>query len=341
MKRLISITLVLILTLALAVTFAPTTVQAQGEPVVWSDPDLPSDSYSGFLHKLDTPFLANRFSGKSYHGMPDPVRVTLYDVEDNPLGTFTFEPGTEGPFEWEESLPGYWLIGSYESAPAAASIDEFKLYYDPPNTPPVAMDDAYTTNEETTLNVDAPGVLGNDDDEDSDPLTAVKVTDPTNGTLILNDDGSFTYNPATNFNGTDSFTYKANDGTNDSNIATVTITVNPLIIQVTLDIKPGSDPNSINLKSNGVVPVAVLTTDDFDAGEVNPESVEFACAMPERWNSNDVDGDGDLDLLFHFRTQELDLTEDSEDATLTGQTTDGHEITGTDSVRIVPQKGKK
>jgi len=94
------------------------------------------------------------------------------------------------------------------------------------NNLPVANSDSYSTNEDTPLTVTAPGVLGNDDDEDSDPLTAVKVTDPANGTLILNDDGSFTYNPAANFNGTDSFTYKANDGTADSNIATVSITVN-------------------------------------------------------------------------------------------------------------------
>ena len=113
------------------------------------------------------------------------------------------------------------------------------------------------------------------------------------------------------------------------------------IIQVTIDIKPGSDPNSINLKSKGVVPVAVLTTDDFDAGEIDPATVVFAGAEPERWTTCDVDDDGDLDMLFHFKTQELDLTEDSEDATLTGKTTDDHEITGTDSVRIVPQKGKK
>jgi len=53
------------------------------------------------------------------------------------------------------------------------------------------------------------------------------------------------------------------------------------------------------------------------------------------------DESGDHDLLFHFRTQELDLKEDSEDATLTGQTLDGHDITGTDSVRIVPKKNKK
>ncbi len=108
-------------------------------------------------------------------------------------------------------------------------------------------------------------------------------------------------------------------------------------IVVPIDIKPGSDPNSINLKSKGVVPVAVLTTDDFDAGTVDPDSVEFAGAPPERWTMEDVDGDGDMDLLFHFKTQELDLTEDSTEATLTGETLQGMRIRGTDTVNTVPK----
>src|SRR5207302_6668871 len=56
--------------------------------------------------------------------------------------------------------------------------------------------------------------------------TASLVTSPDDGTLALNADGSFTYTPALNFNGSDSFTYKANDGTTDSNVATVTIAIN-------------------------------------------------------------------------------------------------------------------
>ena len=106
-----------------------------------------------------------------------------------------------------------------------------------------------------------------------------------------------------------------------------------------MDIKPGSDPNSINLKSKGVVPVAVLTTDDFDASDVNPDTAEFADAQPVRWAMEDVDGDGDVDLLFHFKTRELDLDENSAEATLTGETYGGTPIQGTDTVKIVP-KGK-
>ena len=109
-----------------------------------------------------------------------------------------------------------------------------------------------------------------------------------------------------------------------------------------IDIKPGSDPNSINLKSKGVVPVAVLTTEDFDASEVAPDSVEFAGASPVRWTQEDVDDDGDLDMLFFFKIQDLNLTEDSTEATLTGETIPPGRtpIEGTDTVNIVP-KGKK
>ncbi len=95
-----------------------------------------------------------------------------------------------------------------------------------PNQPPVADDDSYSTVEDTTLNVAMPGVLDGDFDADGDALTAVLDTTTSNGSLTLNTDGSFSYTPAADFNGSDSFTYMANDGTADSNIATVTLTVN-------------------------------------------------------------------------------------------------------------------
>ena len=71
----------------------------------------------------------------------------------------------------------------------------------------------------------APGVLGNDTDADGKPLTAALVGAPAHGTVTLNANGSFTYTPAANYNGPDSFTYRANDGTADSNVATVSITI--------------------------------------------------------------------------------------------------------------------
>jgi VCBS repeat-containing protein len=97
------------------------------------------------------------------------------------------------------------------------------------NVPPIAADNQYAVDEDHTLTVVAPGVLANDTDP-ADPLTAQLVgSGPSHAeSFTLNDDGSFTYTPQENFNGTDTFIYTANDGTDDSNVATVTITVNPV-----------------------------------------------------------------------------------------------------------------
>ena len=90
---------------------------------------------------------------------------------------------------------------------------------------PVAQDDAYTTDEDTQLTVGAPGVLANDTDRDGDVLAAALVTSPSHGTVTLNANGSFVYQPTAAFNGTDSFTYRTRDGSGTSIAATVTITV--------------------------------------------------------------------------------------------------------------------
>jgi VCBS repeat-containing protein len=90
---------------------------------------------------------------------------------------------------------------------------------------PVAVADAYSVVGGATLSVPAPGVLGNDTDPNSDPLTAVLDSPTTRGALVLNANGSFTYTPGENTIGTDSFTYHANDGTANSNTVTVTLTV--------------------------------------------------------------------------------------------------------------------
>jgi hypothetical protein len=96
------------------------------------------------------------------------------------------------------------------------------------NDPPLATDDNYFTEKNTELTVTAPGALENDVDVDGDPLTAKLVAGPSHGVLELNSDGSFTYVPNADFQGVDSFTYQANDGTADSNVATVTITISAL-----------------------------------------------------------------------------------------------------------------
>lgn len=96
------------------------------------------------------------------------------------------------------------------------------------NENPVAVNDAYTVAEGGTLTRSAPGVLGNDSDPESASLSASKVTDPANGTLTLNNNGSFTYVHNGSEPASDAFTYRAFDGTNYSNNATVNITITPV-----------------------------------------------------------------------------------------------------------------
>ena len=109
-------------------------------------------------------------------------------------------------------------------------------------------------------------------------------------------------------------------------------------IPVVIDIKPGSDRNPVNLSSGGVTPVAVLTTDDFDATTIDGGTVTLAGASVRHSSVEDVDGDGDLDMIFHVSTRELSLDGTSTSATLEGATLEGVAVFGSDAVDIVPKK---
>ncbi len=141
----------------------------------------------------------------------------------NPDGSFTYTPapnfnGLDG-FTYQARDPDGEL----------SNIATVIITVNAVNDPPVAMDDSYNINEDTTLNVPAPGVLFNDTDIDGGPLSAQLVGGPSSAqSFTLNPDGSFTYTPATNFNGVDSFTYRAFDGQDLSNLATVTINIAPI-----------------------------------------------------------------------------------------------------------------
>jgi VCBS repeat-containing protein len=127
------------------------------------------------------------------------------------------------------------------------------------NRAPVATNDAYSTTEDTALTVAAPGLLGNDSDPDHDSLSAVRVSGPSHGTLTLNASGSFTYTPDDNFNGSDSFAYRANDGTVDSNQATVTIMITATNDRPTADGDTYSTAEDTTLTVN---PPGVLDNDN-------------------------------------------------------------------------------
>jgi hypothetical protein len=107
-------------------------------------------------------------------------------------------------------------------------IDAVTLHgMDPdPYGPPVAENDFYSIRQDLTLTVDAAtGVLSNDTDGDNDPLVALLVSEPANGTLTMSPDGSFTYQAQAGFSGTDTFDYKASTGLYESEVATVEINV--------------------------------------------------------------------------------------------------------------------
>jgi VCBS repeat-containing protein len=95
------------------------------------------------------------------------------------------------------------------------------------NDAPAAGDDRYATEQDSPLNVPAPGVLANDGDVDGDALNAALITGPAHGLVALTSDGSFTYTPNSGYVGGDSFTYVAGDGSLDSSPAMVTIDVTP------------------------------------------------------------------------------------------------------------------
>ena len=134
--------------------------------------------------------------------------------------TYTPAPGFVGT----DAIDFTVSDGTVTSAPATVTI-----VVRPANRAPVAIaDGSYSALEDTLRSVPPPGVLGNDSDADGDPLTAVLVSDVSHGTLLLKPDGSFTYTPAANYTGSDSFTYKASDGSLESNVVAVSLTVTPV-----------------------------------------------------------------------------------------------------------------
>ena len=134
----------------------------------------------------------------------------------NPNGSFSYTP--KAGFYGADSFTYRDSDGTLQSNTATVALTVTQQ-------PPVAANDTYTTPENTTLTVAAPGVLANDSDPSGKPLTAALVAGPANGTLTLNSNGSFSYTPKAGFSGADSFTYRDSDGTLLSNTATVALTV--------------------------------------------------------------------------------------------------------------------
>lgn len=112
----------------------------------------------------------------------------------------------------------------------------------------------------------------------------------------------------------------------------------PILNQIIdVEIKPGSNPAPINIKSKGVMPVAILSNDTFDAALVDPATVKFGAdgAVSSKNNSEDVNGDGKPDLVLHFPMTQSGIKSGDTRACLVGKTKEGINIQGCDEIRIV------
>ena len=168
--------------------------------------------------------------------------------------TLTYTPAAN--YNGPDSFTFRTNDGSLNSDPATVTIGVAAI-----NDPPVAANDGFATNEDTAL---TGNVLANDTDIDSPSLTAVLVSGPSHGALTLNPDGSFSYVPAANYNGTDAFTYKANDGIADSGVATVNIAVNA--------VNDAPTAASQSVTTNEDTPAAVTLT----GADIDGDALTFA-----------------------------------------------------------------
>ncbi|WP_353347063.1 tandem-95 repeat protein, partial [Litorivita sp. NS0012-18] len=152
----------------------------------------------------------------------DPLTVTEAtspdgDVTINPDGTITFEPAPD--FTGEATIT-YTVDdgqGGTDTAQVTVNVGEV-------NDPPVAEDDAATTDEDTPVTID---VLGNDTDADGDDLTVTEATSP-DGTVTINPDGTLEFTPNPDFNGEAVISYTIDDGNGGTDTAEVIVTVTPV-----------------------------------------------------------------------------------------------------------------
>jgi VCBS repeat-containing protein len=179
-----------------------------------------------------------------------------------PDGSYTYAPAAD--YNGPDSFT--YTATDEASTSNSATVD---ISVNPVDDAPAAAGDSASVAEDETLTVAAPGVLRNDTDKEGDPLTAALVTGPAHGTITLNADGSYTYIPAADYNGADSFTYTANAGAAASNTATVDITVNPVG-----DPPVGTDDVTSLDEDAGATAVDVLANDtDVDGGRIAIVSV--------------------------------------------------------------------
>ena len=202
------------------------TVNITVNPV--ADPPVATDD--SYTVAEDTPLSRTAANGVLANDSdPDGGNLTATKLTDPAHGTLAFN--SDGSFTYTPNAnfngpDSFTYQVANQTSTAIATVD---LTVTSVNDVPQANADFYSVDEDGSLTVNiVNGLLANDTDSDGDSLSAVKITDPANGILVFNADGSFTYTPNADFNGSDSFTYRASDGTANSNTVTVTIDVNSI-----------------------------------------------------------------------------------------------------------------
>ena len=181
----------------------------------------------------------------------DPLEVTSATADNgtvtiNPDGTITYEPDEN--FNGTDTIT--YTIDDGNGGTDTATVT---VTVNPVNDDPEAADDTAETDEDTPVVID---VLDNDSDVDGDPLEVTSAT-ADNGTVTINPDGTVTYEPDENFNGTDTITYEVSDGNGGTDTATVTVTVNP----VNDDPEANDDTATVEEDGSTVIPVLDNDTD--------------------------------------------------------------------------------
>jgi len=171
-------------------------------------------------------------------------------VVDNGDGTLTYTPDAD--FHGDDSFT--YMISDGAGGTDTATV---ALTIAPVNDAPTAADDAAAGDEDGVITTG--DVLANDSDAEGDALTITSFTQAGHGAVVNNGDGTFTYTPAADYNGADSFTYTVSDGNDGETVATVSITVNPV------NDAPEATDDALVTNEDTVVTTGNVLANDTDA----------------------------------------------------------------------------
>jgi hypothetical protein len=229
---------------------------------------------------LGNSYVTGTFADTAIFGSGEPSQTQLTSAGTNDIFVAKFDGDVDG-----DGVPN-----SIDRCPTVADPSQLDTdgdgigdACDPNRARPSAQDESYAIDANTLLSVLAPGVLANDTDVDgNNTMTAQQVTGPSHAaSFTLNSNGSFSYTPAINYVGPDSFTYVANDGDGNSNTATVTIAINDTIPPDTLITSAPDTPansTSATFTFTSTEPVGGTFLCSLDNADYTP------CASPITYN---------------------------------------------------------